>query len=120
MVYRFLDSLRSLEMTEEALVDIRLFYRFKVCVWFVGVEDFVAVHDCNEVFGVGEVDDVVGVARKHVDCFYLVSADFKIEDFVGADATLLDKSVAAYYDEEFPLCIVPVLAFGDAWLADID
>ena len=81
MVYRFLDSLRSLEMTEEALVDIRLFYRFKVCVWFVGVEDFVAVHYCDEIFSVGEVDDVVGVPRKHVDRFNPVSTHFKIQDF---------------------------------------
>ena len=33
----------------------------------VGVEDLVAVHDGDEVFGVGEVDDIVGVAGKHDD-----------------------------------------------------
>ena len=54
-----------------------------------------------------------------MDCFYLVSADFKIEDFVGVDATLLDEAVTAYYDKEFPFSVVPVLSFGDAWLADV-
>ena len=28
--------------------------------------------------------------------------------------------MAAYYDEELPLGIVPMLAFGDAWFADVD
>ena len=31
----------------------------------VGVEDFVAVHYGDEVFGVGEVDNVVSVAGEH-------------------------------------------------------
>ena len=62
----------------------------------------------------------MGVAQKHVYCFDLISADFKIEDFVGADATLLDETMAAYYDEELPFGVVPMLSFGDAWLADVD
>ena len=60
------------------LNDCRLFYLLKVCVWFVRVEDFVAVHHCHEIFSFREVDDVVGVAWKHVDCFYLVTAYLKI------------------------------------------
>ena len=59
-----------------------LVYWFEIGVGFVGVEDFVAVHYCDEIFSVGEVDDVVGVPRKHVDRFYLVSAHFKVQDFV--------------------------------------
>ena len=39
----------------------------EVCVWSSGVEDLVAVHNCYEVLGVGEVDDVVGVAWEHDD-----------------------------------------------------
>ena len=99
--------------------DDELFYWFKIGVWFVWVEDFVAVHDCDEVLCVGEVDDVVGVAWKHVNCFDLVTAHLKIEDFVRTYSALLDKSVAAYYDEEFPFGVVPVLAFGDARFADV-
>ena len=117
---RFLDSLRSLEMTRETLIDIRLFYWFEISVRFVWVEDFVAVHYCDEVFGVGEVDDVVGIARKHVDCFYLISAYFKVEDCIRSYSALLDKPVTADYDEKFPLGIVPVLTFGDTWFADVD
>ena len=97
-----------------------LFYREEICVWFAWVKDLIAVHDCYKIFCFREVDDIVGVARKHVDSFYLVSTDFKIEDFVGVDATLLDEAVTAYYDEEFPFGVVPVLSFGDAWLADVD
>ena len=41
--------------------------RIEICIWPSGVEDLVAVHDCYEVLGVGEVDDVVGVAGEHDD-----------------------------------------------------
>ena len=54
-----------------------------------------------------------------MDCFYLVTAYFKVKDFVGVDTALLDKSVTAYYDEEFPFGVVPMLSLGDARLADI-
>ena len=53
-------------------------------------------------------------------CFYPFTADLEVEDFVGVDAALLDEAVAAYYDEELPLRVVPVLALGDARLADVD
>ena len=36
-------------------------YWFSVSVWVIWVEDFVAPHDGDEVFGITEVDDVVGV-----------------------------------------------------------
>ena len=32
-----------------------------------GVKDFVAVHDGDEVLCIREVDDVVGIAREHVN-----------------------------------------------------
>ena len=32
-----------------------------------GVKDFVAVHDGDEVFGIREVDDIVGVTGEHVN-----------------------------------------------------
>lgn len=62
----------------------------------------------------------MGVAREHVDGFNLVARNFEVEDFVGSYISHLDKTVAADYDEEFPLSVVPVLTFGDAWLRDID
>ena len=62
----------------------------------------------------------MGVAWKHVYCFDLVTRNLKIEDFIRAYSTLLNESVTAYNDEEFPLCVVPMLAFCDAWLADVD
>ena len=49
-----------------------LFNRFKECVRFVGVENFVAVHDGDKILRFRQVDDVVGIAREHVNGFYLV------------------------------------------------
>ena len=58
--------------------DDELFYWFEISVRFVWVEDFVAVHDCNEIFSIRKVDYIVGIARQHVDCFDLIPAYFKI------------------------------------------
>ena len=72
------------------------------------------------MFGVAEVDDVVRVAGKHVDALDVVARDFKLDDFIRAELALLNEAVTADHDEELPLGVVPVLAFGDAGLADVD
>ena len=72
----------TVEEIPDRVGDDELFYWFEIGIWFVRVEDLVAVHYCDEVFCVGEVDDVVGVARQHVYCFNLVARNFKVEDFV--------------------------------------
>ena len=88
------------------------------------VEDLVAVHDGDEVLGVREVDDVVGIARKHYHAPDPVAADLvfkylRIAVFVQlVGARVLgahpDKPVALHYDELLPLAVVPVPALGDA------
>ena len=54
-----------------------------------------------------------------MNCFYFVTSDLEIKDFVRVDSSLLDESVAAYDDEELPLGVVPMLTLGDAWFADV-
>ena len=51
------------------IIRVRLFlhYLIKIGVGALRIEDFVAIHDGDKVFGVGEVDDVVGVAGEHDD-----------------------------------------------------
>ena len=56
-------------------------YWIKVCIRSSGIEDLVAVHDGDEVLGIGEVDDVVGIAREHDDRLYLVTTYLIVEDF---------------------------------------
>lgn len=55
-----------------------------------------------------------------MNCFDLISAYFKVQDFVRTNSSLLNEAVAADYDEELPFGVVPVLSFGDAWFAYID
>lgn len=52
------------------------FYFIKIGIWLIRVEYLVAVHYCQQVFGVGEVDDVVCVTREHDDRLYLVATNF--------------------------------------------
>ena len=104
------------------IIRVRLFlhYFIKIGVGALRIENFVAIHDGDEILGVGEVDDVVGVAGEHDYGLDAVAADFVVEYFVGAFFAELDESVAADYDELFPLGVVPVLAFGDAGFGDVD
>ena len=95
-------------------------YFFEERVGVAGVEALVAVHYGYEVVGLREVDDVMGVAGEHVHGFDFVAADLELDDFVGADAALLYLAVAGHDDEELPLCVVPVFAFGDTGLGDVD
>ena len=98
-----------------------LFFDFvKVGVGPVRIEYLVAVHDSDEVFGIGEVDDVVGIAREHDDRLDFVTTHFVVEDFVGTFLAELDEAVARDDDELFPLGVVPMLTFGDAGLGDVD
>ena len=97
-----------------------MLYWVEVGVGVRGVEDFVAVHYGDEVFGVAQVDDVVGVAREHHNRLDAVAAHLILKHFVGAFASHLDEAVALYHDELLPLAVVPVLALGDARPRDVD
>lgn len=98
-----------------------LFFDFvKVGIGAVRIEYLVAVHDGDEVFGIGEVDDVVGVTREHDDGLDFVTTHLVVEDFVGAFLAELDEAVARNDDKLFPLGVVPMLALGDTRLRDVD
>ena len=86
----------------------------------IGIEDFVAVHDGDEVFGVGEVDDVVGVAGEHDHGLDFVAGYFIFNDFIRAFLAHLNNAMALDDDELFPLAVVPVLPFGDTGLGNVD
>ena len=96
-----------------------LLYLIKIGIWFVGVEYLVAVHYCYQVFSVGEVDDVVGVTREHDDRLYFVTTYFIVQYFICAFLAKLDKSVTCNHNKLFPLGIVPMLTFSDAWFGNI-
>ena len=99
-----------------------LFHRIEVGIGFVGIEDFVAVHDGHEVFGLGEVDDVVGVAREHVDRLDSVAGDFPFQDLAGGviEVPLLDEAVALDHDELLEFGVVPMLSLRNARLGNVN
>ncbi len=94
-------------------------YRVEVGIGTFGVECLVAVHHRDEVFGVREVDDVVGVAREHDYGLYAVAAHFVFENLVGAFLPHLYQAAALDHDELLPLAVVPVLPLGDAGPGDV-
>lgn len=86
------------------------------------IKDLIAIHHRDEVLRVGEVDDVMRIARQHVDALDVVARDLEFNHlpFGVVQVTLLDEAVATDHDEELPLGVVPVLSLGDARLADVD
>ena len=88
----------------------------------IRIEDFVAVHHSDEIFGVTEIDDVMGVTGEHVNGLNVVAINFPFQNFPFGivQITLLDKTMAFHHNELFELRMVPMLSFSDAWLADVD
>ena len=68
-----------------------------------------------QVFGVREVNDVVGVTWKHDDTLDFVATYFIVQHFVCAFLAELDESVTCNNDKLFPLGIVPMLTFSNTW-----
>ena len=81
-----------------------------------GVKRLVGPHDGHQVFRFTEIDDVVGIARQHMDGLNPVAADLKSDFFIGADSALLNQPVSGHHHEKFPLAVVPVLPLGNAGL----
>ena len=64
------------------------------------IKDLVAIHHRDEVLRVGEVDDVVRIARQHVNALDVVARDLEFDylPFGVVEVALLDEAVAAYHE----------------------
>ena len=105
-----------------SILSLLFLHGIEIGIRTIGVENLVAVHDGHEVFGVAQVDDVVGVAREHDDRLYLISAHLIVENLgirVGF-VSQLNESMSADYREVLELAVVPMLALGDSGFADVD
>ena len=78
------------------------------------IKRFIRPHDGDEIFGLGEVDDVVRVAGEHLNGGDFFAGHFKFDDFAAADSALLNQTVTGNDDENLGLGVVPVLAADDA------
>lgn len=86
----------------------------------VGVEDLIAGHHRHQILCFRQIDDVVGPAGDHVDSLDFIAGNLKLHRFSSIDVPLLNQAVASDHDKQFPLGVVPVLAFGNTGLRDID
>jgi len=84
------------------------------------IKDFVTSHDGNQVLRFGQVDDVVSPTGYHVRRLNFVTRDFELHRLSGVDVPFLNKAVTGNHNEEFPLAVVPVLAFGNAGLGNVN
>lgn len=86
------------------------------------IKDLIAIHHSDQILGVGEVDDVVRIAREHVDALDIVACDFEFDNLpLGiVKVALLDKAMTSNHNKELPLGVMPVLPLGDARLRDVD
>ena len=51
-------------------------------------------HDRHQIVSLGQVDDVVGIARQHVNGLDLLPGYLKFPDLVRADLPFLDQAMA--------------------------
>ena len=85
-----------------------------------GVEELVAIHDRNQVLRLAEIDDIMGMAGQHVNALDIITGYLKLNDFIRSQFAFLNQAMSGNDDEELPLGIMPMLAFGDAGFGDID
>lgn len=88
--------------------------RLKESVRMIGIKNFICPHHGHKVLCLAQVDDVVRVSRQHVDSLYPVSAHLKLDNLIGSNLPLLNKSMTGNYDEKLPLAVMPVLPLGNA------
>lgn len=79
-----------------------ILHRVIKCIRMIRVELLVCPHQGDEVFGVGEVDDVVRPAGDHVDGFDFVAAYLKRHLLICMDIALLDQRATADNNEKLP------------------
>ena len=84
------------------------------------IKHLIGIHQSDEIFRIGEIDDVVGIPRQHIHGFRLISPYLKLNHFLTADLSLLDETMPAYDNEDLPFAVVPVLPFDLAGLGNID
>ena len=103
-------------------ITITLFHWVEIRIRTLRVKDFVAIHYRYQVLGIAQVDDVVGITRQHNHTLNLVAAHLVVQDFTLGIVLVaqLDQTMSAHHDKLFPLGVMPVLALGDARLADVD
>ena len=69
----------------------------------VGVKLLVGPHDCHQIFRFTQIDNIVDIARQHMNGLNPAAADLKFDLFIGADLTFLNQPVSGHDHEEFPL-----------------
>lgn len=95
------------------------------CIWTVCIKYFITIHYRNQILSIAQINDIVGIARKHYYTLNLVSSDFVFDDSVlrrrvGIFRTHLYLSVPTDNDEQLPLGVVPMLAFSDSGFGDVN
>ena len=55
-----------------------------------------------------------------MDRLYLLAGDLELHLLAGVDSPLPDQPVTGHYYKDLPLGVMPMLALGNAGLADID
>ncbi len=74
-------------------------YLLKVSIRPVRIKYLITVHNRNQILCFQEVDDVMSVAGKHVDCLDMVSTYFEVQDFICAEFLFLNQAMPRYHNK---------------------
>ncbi len=85
-----------------------------------GIKYLITGHDSHQILRLGQIYDIVGPARYHVDSLYLVTANLELHRLVllaclGVDTylTLLDEAMSGNHYKKLPLRVMPMLTLRD-------
>ena len=85
-----------------------------------GIKALVCPHHSHQILCLGQIDDVMGIAREHMDCLNVLTGRLELYYLVIPNFSLLNQPMTRYYDEKFPLGVMPVLTLSNTRLCDID
>ena len=94
-------------------------HRLKECIRVRTIKNLVCPHHRDEILCLRQIDYVVSVSWKHVNCLDLFSAHFKFDHFICTDLPFLNQAVTGNNDKELPLSVMPMLSFCDPRLGDV-
>ena len=50
-----------------------LLYWKEICIWFIRIEYFITVHYCNKILRFTKIDNIVCIARQHMNTLNIVT-----------------------------------------------
>ena len=96
-----------------------LLHFFRKRIRMISIKYLITNHHRHQILCLRQINNIMGPTRNHINCFYFLSTDFKLNHLSGINIPLLYESVSRSNDKHLSLTIMPVLSFRNTGSTDI-